>query len=133
MSGPRILLGKPGLDRHDRALNVIAFALREAGVPALPLRGVPVADLTRFVAGSQATMWLTALGAEVVKVEPPSGDPYRTQGTERTGGESVLFMALNAGKRSFAVDFRTPARLADLRYAPADISPPEHDSVVVAA
>lgn len=39
MSGTRILLAKPGLDRHDRALNVIAFALREAGVPALPLRG----------------------------------------------------------------------------------------------
>ena len=76
---------------------------------ALPLRGVRVADLTRFVAGSQATMWLTALGAEVVKVEPPSGDPYRTQGTERADGESVLFMALNAGKRSLAVDFRTPA------------------------
>jgi crotonobetainyl-CoA:carnitine CoA-transferase CaiB-like acyl-CoA transferase len=75
----------------------------------LPLRGVRVADLTRFVAGSQATMWLTALGAEVVKIEPPAGDPYRTQGTERAGGESVLFMALNAGKRSLAVDFRVPA------------------------
>jgi crotonobetainyl-CoA:carnitine CoA-transferase CaiB-like acyl-CoA transferase len=74
----------------------------------LPLRGVHVADLTRFVAGSQATMWLTALGAEVVKVEPPAGDPYRGQGTERAGGQSVLFMALNAGKRSLAVDFTEP-------------------------
>ncbi len=80
-----------------------------AAAPSLPLRGVRVADLTRFVAGSQATMWLTALGAEVVKVEPPSGDPYRAQGTERADGQSVLFMALNAGKRSLAVDFRTPA------------------------
>jgi len=76
---------------------------------ALPLRGVRVADLTRFVAGSQATMWLTALGAEVVKVEPPAGDPYRVQGTERSDGESVLFAALNAGKRSLAVDFRAGA------------------------
>lgn len=75
----------------------------------LPLRGVRVADLTRFVAGSQATMWLTALGADVVKIELPAGDPYRAQGTEQAGGESVLFMALNAGKRSLAVDFRTPA------------------------
>jgi crotonobetainyl-CoA:carnitine CoA-transferase CaiB-like acyl-CoA transferase len=73
----------------------------------LPLRGVRVLDLTRFVAGSQATMWLGALGAEVVKVEAPAGDPYRAQGTERAGGESVLFMALNAGKRSLALDFRT--------------------------
>jgi crotonobetainyl-CoA:carnitine CoA-transferase CaiB-like acyl-CoA transferase len=75
----------------------------------LPLRDVRVADLTRFVAGSQATMWLTALGAEVVKVEPPAGDPYRGQGTERAGGQSVLFMALNSGKRSLAVDFTEPA------------------------
>jgi len=74
---------------------------------SLPLRGVRVLDLTRFVAGSQATMWLGALGAEGVKVEPPAGDPYRGQGTERAGGESVLFMALNAGKRSLALDFRT--------------------------
>ena len=71
---------------------------------ALPLHGVRVADLTRFVAGSQATMWLTALGADVVKVEPPAGDPYRVQGTERSDGESVLFAALNAGKRSLACD-----------------------------
>ena len=76
---------------------------------APPLRGVRVADLTRFVAGSQATMWLTALVADVVKIEPPAGDPYRGQGTERTDGQSVLFMALNAGKRSLAVDFRDPA------------------------
>jgi len=76
---------------------------------ARPLDGVRVADLTRFVAGSQATMWLTALGAEVVKIELPAGDPYRGQGTERAGGQSVLFMALNAGKRSLAVDFRDPA------------------------
>jgi crotonobetainyl-CoA:carnitine CoA-transferase CaiB-like acyl-CoA transferase len=74
---------------------------------SLPLRDVRVLDLTRFVAGSQATMWLGALGAEVVKVEPPAGDPYRAQGTERAGGESVLFMALNAGKRSLGLDFRS--------------------------
>lgn len=76
---------------------------------ARPLDGVRVADLTRFVAGSQATMWLTALGAEVVKIEPPAGDPYRGQGTGRAGGQSVLFTALNAGKRSLAVDLRDPA------------------------
>ena len=37
------------------------------------------------------------------------GDPYRVQGTERVGGESVLFMSLNSGKRSVALDFRAPA------------------------
>ena len=75
-----------------------------------PLQGLRVLDLTRFVAGSQATSMLAALGADVVKLEvPPAGDPYRVQGTERVGGESVLFMSLNSGKRSVALDFRAPA------------------------
>ena len=39
-----------------------------------------------------------------IKVEvPPAGDPYRVQGTERVGDESVLFMSLNSGKRSVAL------------------------------
>ncbi|MGZ4115470.1 MAG: CaiB/BaiF CoA transferase family protein, partial [Actinomycetota bacterium] len=50
-----------------------------------------------------------AFGADVIKVEvPPGGDPYRVQGTERLGDESVLFLSLNSGKRSVAVDFRSP-------------------------
>lgn len=73
------------------------------------LGGLRVLDLTRFVSGSQATMLLAAMGADVVKIEVPPGDPYRWQGTERVGGESALFLALNAGKRSVAIDFRTPA------------------------
>lgn len=77
------------------------------------LAGLRVLDLTRFVAGSQATMLLAAMGADVLKIEVPPGDPYRWQGTESsTGpgtGESVLFMALNSGKRSVAIDFRKPA------------------------
>ena len=73
------------------------------------LAGIRVLDLTRFVSGSQATMLLAAMGADVIKIEVPPGDPYRWQGTERIGGESALFLALNAGKRSVAIDFRTPA------------------------
>src|SRR5262249_2298759 len=74
------------------------------------LGGLRVIDLTRFVAGSQATMLLAALGAEVIKIEVPPGDPYRAQGTEQINGESALFLALNSGKRSVAIDFREPAR-----------------------
>jgi len=73
------------------------------------LSGLRVLDLTRFVSGSQATMLLAAMGADVIKIEVPPGDPYRWQGTQRAGGESALFLALNAGKRSVAIDFRTPA------------------------
>jgi crotonobetainyl-CoA:carnitine CoA-transferase CaiB-like acyl-CoA transferase len=73
------------------------------------LGGLRVVDLTRFVAGAQATMLLAAMGAEVLKIEVPPGDPYRAQGTEKINGESALFLALNSGKRSVAIDFREPA------------------------
>ena len=39
---------------------------------------------------------------------PPGGDPYRVQGTERLGDQSVLFLSLNSGKRSVGLDFRSP-------------------------
>ncbi|MEA2522590.1 MAG: hypothetical protein QOI81_2236 [Actinomycetota bacterium] len=74
-----------------------------------PLAGLRVMDLTRFVAGSQATATMAVLGAEVIKIEvPPGGDPYRVQGTARVGEGSALFMSLNSGKRSLALDFRSP-------------------------
>jgi crotonobetainyl-CoA:carnitine CoA-transferase CaiB-like acyl-CoA transferase len=75
-----------------------------------PLAGLRVLDLTRFVAGSQTTAILAAFGADVIKVEvPPDGDPYRAQGGVRLGDESVLFLSLNSGKRSLALDFRSEA------------------------
>jgi crotonobetainyl-CoA:carnitine CoA-transferase CaiB-like acyl-CoA transferase len=73
-----------------------------------PLAGLRILDLTRFVAGPHVTSLLAALGADVIKVEVPSGDPYRAQGTERIDGQSVLFLSLNSGKRSVALDFRSP-------------------------
>jgi crotonobetainyl-CoA:carnitine CoA-transferase CaiB-like acyl-CoA transferase len=79
-------------------------------VVSRPLEGLRVLDLTRFVAGSQTTALLAAMGADVVKLEmPPGGDPYRVQGTERLGDQSVLFLSLNSGKRSLALDFRSPS------------------------
>ena len=84
------------------------------------LAGLRVLDLTRFVAGSQTTAVMAALGADVIKIEvPPGGDPYRVQGTERVGDQSVLFMSLNSGKKSVALDFRSPlaAQALDLLLA----------------
>jgi crotonobetainyl-CoA:carnitine CoA-transferase CaiB-like acyl-CoA transferase len=78
------------------------------------LGGLRVLDLTRFVSGAHATMLLAAMGAEVIKIEVPPGDPYRWQGTEQVGGESALFLSLNSGKRSVAIDFRAPAGRAAL-------------------
>ena len=77
--------------------------------PVKPLDGIRVLDLTRFVAGSYCTMVLDALGADVVKIEAlPGGDPYRVQGALSVGELSGLFASLNVGKRSVAVDLRSP-------------------------
>src|SRR5690242_311560 len=78
------------------------------GVEFLPLEGIRVVDVTTSLAGPYCTEVLGALGAEVVKVEPPeTGDEARTWGPPfAPGGESTMFLAMNAGKRSLALDLR---------------------------
>jgi crotonobetainyl-CoA:carnitine CoA-transferase CaiB-like acyl-CoA transferase len=73
-----------------------------------PLEGTRVVDVTSSLAGPSATQLLAALGAEVVKVEPLSGDHARSWGPPFLEGEGALFLASNAGKRSFAVDLGDP-------------------------
>jgi crotonobetainyl-CoA:carnitine CoA-transferase CaiB-like acyl-CoA transferase len=65
------------------------------------LNGVRVLDLSIWRPGPYATQLLVELGADVVKVEPPGGDPMRVFPT--------LFAVLNAGKRSVAIDLKDPA------------------------
>lgn len=70
------------------------------------LHGTRVVDLSRDVAGAYACRMLALLGADVVKVEPPEGDPARRRGPRRDdGGESsALFASLNVSKRSAVLD-----------------------------
>jgi crotonobetainyl-CoA:carnitine CoA-transferase CaiB-like acyl-CoA transferase len=76
-------------------------------MPFLPLDGVRVVDVTTSLAGPYCTELLAALGADVVKIEPPSGgDEARTWGPPFHDGEGTLFLAMNAGKRSLALDLR---------------------------
>ena len=66
-------------------------------------------DLTRHMAGPYATQMLSDYGADVIKVESvPNGDPTRRTGTAFVGDESGLFLIWNRGKRSLALDLRTP-------------------------
>jgi formyl-CoA transferase/CoA:oxalate CoA-transferase len=69
-----------------------------------PLAGARVVDLTSSLAGPTATQLLAALGADVVKVEPLAGDHARAWGPPFLEGESAMFLAANAGKRSLAVE-----------------------------
>jgi crotonobetainyl-CoA:carnitine CoA-transferase CaiB-like acyl-CoA transferase len=71
-----------------------------------PLAGVRVVDVTTSYAGPTCTQLLGALGADVIKVEPPTGDEARLWGPPFSGGLGTLFVAVNSGKRSLALDLR---------------------------
>jgi crotonobetainyl-CoA:carnitine CoA-transferase CaiB-like acyl-CoA transferase len=75
-----------------------------------PLSGVRVLDLTMNMSGPFATMLLADQGADVLKVEPPDGDPIRSVGTGR-GGMSGYFANLNRNKRSVRVDLTAASGL----------------------
>jgi len=70
------------------------------------LAGIRVVDITASLAGPSCTQLLGALGADVVKVEPPGGDHARAWGPPFVDGMGALFFAANAGKRSVVLDLR---------------------------
>jgi len=80
-----------------------------------PLAGIRVLDLTSSLAGPTATEILGALGADVIKVEQPTrGDEARDWGPRFFDGGSVMFFSANAGKRSLALDLKSPQGLEAL-------------------
>src|ERR1700723_4003944 len=73
--------------------------------PSDALTGITVLDLTRNFAGPYCSMLLADLGAEVTKVESPTGgDDTRQWRPPEWNGLSATFLAANRGKRSIAVD-----------------------------
>jgi crotonobetainyl-CoA:carnitine CoA-transferase CaiB-like acyl-CoA transferase len=73
------------------------------------LEGLNVVDLSQNLAGPYCTQILSDLGADVIKVEPPGGDPARQWGPPFHDGESTIFRAANRGKRSITLDLKTEA------------------------
>ena len=79
-------------------------------------------EAATYISGPYAAMMLADLGAEVVKVEGPRGDPYRRFGRPATEF-SALFAACNRGKQSVVLDLKTPEgreRMLEM-LAPADV------------
>ena len=71
------------------------------------LSGLKVVDLTQYEAGTSCTETLAWLGADVVKIEPPSGESGRYASTERKGLDSYYFIVMNANKRSVVCDLKS--------------------------
>ncbi len=78
------------------------------------LSGVRVLDLTRILSGPYCTAILGDHGADVVKVESPSGDDTRRFGPPFVGGEATYFLSINRNKRSVVLDLKTPEGQAQL-------------------
>ncbi|MFF5234578.1 CaiB/BaiF CoA transferase family protein [Dactylosporangium sp. NPDC000521] len=79
--------------------------------------GMRVLSFSHFVQGPSASQYLADLGADVVKVEPPSGSWERRVGSAgiRLDGRSVTFLAVNRNKRSVVVDLKHPDAMTVLR------------------
>ena len=71
------------------------------------LEGVRVLDCTQIIAGPLAGQLLSEMGADVVKVEPLEGEPWRLQ-AELVPKESRGYLMVNRGKRSITLDFKNP-------------------------
>jgi crotonobetainyl-CoA:carnitine CoA-transferase CaiB-like acyl-CoA transferase len=78
---------------------------------AAPLAGVRIVAVEQYGAGPFGTLYLSDLGADVVKIEDPAvgGDVSRYIPPGRVGTDSLFFEAFNRGKRSLALDLKTPA------------------------
>jgi len=78
--------------------------VRLSGASPTPLDDLRVVEISNRIAGAYCGKLLTDAGADVVKVEPPAGDPLRrftaTGAMPATGADAPLFSYLNAGKRS---------------------------------
>jgi crotonobetainyl-CoA:carnitine CoA-transferase CaiB-like acyl-CoA transferase len=73
---------------------------------SLPLKGLKVVELGHYIAAPFATRLLADLGAEVVKVEPPEGDPHRGWGSKHNG-HPVWFSVHGRNKLSVTLDLKS--------------------------
>ena len=81
----------------------------------LPLANLRVVDISTVFAGPHCARYLADFGADVVKVERPSGDTSRNIGWRDNDGETLWWKLANRGKRAIILDLRHPEDVATLR------------------
>ena len=72
-----------------------------------PLEGLVVVEFGNFVAGPTGGQLLTDLGATVIKIEPPMGEPWRHSSPSDPPAESRTFIAINRGKKSVCINLKS--------------------------
>jgi len=88
----------------------VAWELHPTNVgTGLPLEGVRVLDLSRVLAGPLCAMIAGDLGADVIKVEGPDGDPVRALAPPRWGEDSTYYLSVNRHRRNVVANLRDPA------------------------
>ena len=80
--------------------------------PVGPLSGVRVLDLTQFLSGPFGTQILGDLGAEIIKVEAPTGELSRTMPPYFVEGDSAYYLSINRNKKSVVIDLKTEQGVA---------------------
>ncbi|RZL85357.1 formyl-CoA transferase [Rhodococcus sp. WS4] len=73
------------------------------------LIGTRVLDLSQWESGSMAALALASMGADVIKIESPTGDSSRVVAADTPDADSIFFLVLNTNKRSVALDLKCAA------------------------
>ena len=90
------------------AKKIATRSANDDGFPDGALDGIRVVDLTRILAGPSCTMMLGDIGADVIKIEPPTGDDTRRWGPPFAGDDAAYFLGINRNKRSLTLNMAVP-------------------------